>query len=362
MHAVMYFVGSCGHLIAPKSYTWLHDPAIVMVEECCMDCVAKILYMAIVIEADSAAFDEAKRANRRLKELKNTMSVVWENSSDTIAISVQKISGNVTALISPSFFREALIAKHENLNDISAVVLELEKTYMKLRRDSFTNVASRVEIGDLPSVGMKIIKKEDFARLDLHSPESKNIFYPVASRQGTETPDLMSYRVVAFSDMMSRAWQTKTPESVFEHDVDHRGGSGPRTKFEVKVTRLDEHAIVVVVRDVSERYRRFEAEKRFVIETTARQKDAEANRFTRHEVKNGILSAIEICSNIREQISADFNKLQTAGSQIIATDDAFSEESMSARVESIAELDTTLHEVLEIVLAETVSLLLIYTS
>jgi hypothetical protein len=161
---------------------------------------------------------------------------------------------------------------------------------------------------------------------------------------------------------MSRAWQTKTSESVFEHDVDHRGGSGPRIKFEVKVTRLDEHAIVVVVRDVSERYRRFEAEKRFVIETTARQKDAEANRFTRHEVKNGILSAIEICSNIREQISADFNKLQTAGSQIIATDDAFSEESMSARVESIAELDMTLHEVLDIVLAETVSLLLIFTS
>lgn len=352
----MYFVGSCGHLIAPKSYTWLHDPAIVMVEECVMDCVAKILYMALIIEADSTAFDEAKRANRRLAELKNTMSVVWENASDTIAISVQKISGNVTSMISPSFFREALIAKQEELNDISAVVLELDNPYLKSRRDSFTNVSSRIEIGDLPSVGMKIIRKEDFAHLDLHSPVSKNIFDPVAAPRG----DLMTYRVVAFSDMMARAWQTKTPESVFEHDVDSREGSGARTKFEVKVTRLDEHAIVVVVRDVSERYRRFEAEKRFVIETTARQKDAEANRFTRHEVKNGILAAIEICSNIREQISADFNKLQTSGSQAIATDRAFSEESMSARVESITELDMTLHEVLDIVLAETVRLSTLY--
>lgn len=278
---VSYFVGSCGKFVVPKSYKWLHDPAIVMVEECIMDCIAKILYMALIIEADSAAFDEAKRANRRLAELQNTMSVVWENSSDTIAISVQKLSGNITSMISPSFFREALISKQEKLNDISAVVLELENPMKFKRRDSFTNVASRVELGDLPSVGMKIIRKEDFARLDLHSPESKNIFDPVVTGSGEEKPDLMTYRVVAFSDMMSRAWHTKTAESVFEHDVDPREGRGPRTKFEVKVTRLDEHAIVVVVRDVSERYRRFEAEKKFVIETTARQKDAEANRFTR---------------------------------------------------------------------------------
>ena len=202
---------------------------------------------------------------------------------------------------------------------------------------------------------MRIVRKEDFAGVDFHSPLSKNILDPIVARQGEGEIDLMTYRVVAFGDMMSRAWQTKVSESVFEHDVDPRGGTGPRKKFEVKVTRLDEHAIVAVMRDVSERYRRFEAEKKFVIETTARQKDAEANRFTRHEVKNGILSAIEICSNIREQISTDFNKLQAHGGQITTTDGAFSEESMSARVESITELDMTLHEVLDIVLAETVS-------
>jgi hypothetical protein len=75
-------------------------------------------------------------------------------------------------------------------------------------------------------------------------------------------------------------------------------------------------------------------------------------------VKNGILSAIEICSNIREQISADFNRLQTAGTQINPSDRGFSEEGLSARIESITELDKTLHEVLDIVLAETVSSLL----
>jgi hypothetical protein len=343
-------------MFVPKTYKWLHDPAITMIEECFMDAVAKILYMSLIIEAHHCAFDDAKRANRRLAELKNTMSVVWENSSDTIAISVQKMSGSVTSMISPSFFREALIAQRETLSDISAIVLELDAPSAKKRIDAFTNVSSRIEIGDLPSVGMKIIRKEDFARLDLHSPMSKYIFDPVVTLLGSGKPDVMTHRVVAFTDMMSRAWQSNSAESVFEHDVDPRDGSWSLIKFEVKVTKLEENAIVVVIRDVSERYRRFEAEKRFIFETTARQKDAEASRFTRHEVKNGILAAIEICSNIREQISGDFNKLQTAGSQIITKgDNIFSEQSMAARIETITELDMTLHEVLDIVLAETVS-------
>jgi hypothetical protein len=69
-------------------------------------------------------------------------------------------------------------------------------------------------------------------------------------------------------------------------------------------------------------------------------------------VKNGILAAIEICANIREQISADFNKLQ---SETVSTENIFSEGSIAARVESITELDMTLHEVLDIVLAETMA-------
>ena len=105
------------------------------------------------------------------------------------------------------------------------------------------------------------------------------------------------------------------------------------------------------MRDVSERYRRFEAEKRFVFETTARQKDAEANRFTRHEVKNGLLAAIEICGNVREQMSDDFSLFQ----KDVNHANLISEESVASRVESITELDRTLHEVLDIVLAETVS-------
>lgn len=309
-----------------------------------MDLVAKILYMALILEAHAAAFDEAKRANRRLAELKNTMSVVWENSSDTIAISVRKSSGSVTTMVSPSFFRQALISRQqENVDNISTVLLEINNIDAPNRRDSITTW-SEVETKDLREIGMRIIQKADFADIDLHSATKASLFEPL------DLDDPMSPRVIVFADILCRAWRTKMEELVFEHDAILPTGSS-RTKFEVKSTRLEENAVVVVVRDVSERYRRFEAEKRFVFETTARQKDAEANRFTRHEVKNGLLAAIEICGNVREQMSDDFSLFQKDVKHRLLV----SEESVASRVESITELDRTLHEVLDIVLAETVS-------
>lgn len=341
---LMYFVTSAGHLIVPQSWKLLHDPAVTIIGECFMDLVAKILYMALILEAHAAAFDEAKRANRRLAELKNTMSVVWENSSDTIAISVRKSSGSVTTMVSPSFFRQALISRQqENVDNISTVLLEINNIDAPNRRDSITTW-SEVETKDLREIGMRIIQKADFADIDLHSATKASLFEPL------DLDDPMSPRVIVFADILCRAWRTKMEELVFEHDAILPTGSS-RTKFEVKSTRLEENAVVVVVRDVSERYRRFEAEKRFVFETTARQKDAEANRFTRHEVKNGLLAAIEICGNVREQMSDDFSLFQKDVKHRLLV----SEESVASRVESITELDRTLHEVLDIVLAETVS-------
>eukprot|EP00571_Detonula_confervacea_P014780 CAMPEP_0172301060 /NCGR_PEP_ID=MMETSP1058-20130122/3025_1 /TAXON_ID=83371 /ORGANISM="Detonula confervacea, Strain CCMP 353" /LENGTH=1228 /DNA_ID=CAMNT_0013011053 /DNA_START=186 /DNA_END=3872 /DNA_ORIENTATION=+ len=327
-----YFVTSAGHLFVPESWAFLHDHAATMIGECCMDLVAKCLYMALIIEAHHAAFDEATRADRRLAELRNTMGVVWENSSDTIAISVQKMSGNITSMISPSFFRSALLARQQQEEDISAIVLE------------HRNIA-QIKENELPDVGIQIIRKADFASVNLHAADNNGSF----ERLGREN-ETMTSLVVAFTDMLARAWQIKSGEVLFEHNATLEDGS-VMTKFEVKVTRLEENAVVVVVRNVSERYRRFEAEKRFVFETTARQKDAEANRFTRHEVKNGLLAAIEICGNIREQMSGDISILRKENCHKNGT--AFPDE--NGKMENMAELDMTLHEVLDIVLAETMA-------
>jgi hypothetical protein len=333
---LQYFVTSCGHLIAPKSWTMLHNPAAMMIGECFMDLIAKCLYMALIVDAHHAAFDETKRAIRRLSELRNTMSVVWENSSDCIAISVQKVSGSTTSMVSPSFFRSALVArKGERIQDMSAIVLEHSSPAMQTaqsRIGSFDN-ASQIKESELSNVGIRIVKKDAFAGIDILSSCDNGGAFECLGQEN----EVMTSLVAAFTDMLARAWQIKAEEILFNYDTGAEDES-IRAKFEVKVTRLEENAIVMVVRNVSERYRRFEAEKRFVYETAARQKDAQANRFTKHEVKNGLLAAIEICGNVREQLS----------------ESVLCEESFSNKLENLTELDRTLHDVLDIILAETV--------
>ena len=115
--------------------------------------------MALIVEAHQMAFNEARRINRRLAELRNTMSVVWENSSDTIAILVQKVSGNVTSMLLPSFFRTALPAA--DVEDISAVILEHRDAELRGRRGCVTDV-SRIQKRHLLDVGMKVVRKEEF--------------------------------------------------------------------------------------------------------------------------------------------------------------------------------------------------------
>ena len=98
LHGLEIFVASVGHMVVPTSWPLFHDSAITMYSECLMDMIAKILYMAMICEACYDVFDEAKRANRWLVELKSTMNVVWENSSDRIDSSFRKASGNVTSM------------------------------------------------------------------------------------------------------------------------------------------------------------------------------------------------------------------------------------------------------------------------
>lgn len=71
--------------------------------------------------------------------------------------------------------------------------------------------------------------------------------------------------------------------------------------------------------------------KKAISETTARKKDAAVNRFTRHEVKNGLLAAIGLCDNLKEYYHVDSD---TKEQQVLL------------------ELDKTLHEILDTVLAE----------
>jgi len=143
---------------------------------------------------------------------------------------------------------------------------------------------------------------------------------------------------------------------------------GSMLQYEAKITKLASDAVVIVLRDISERFQRFEAEKQLVMETTERKKDAEANRFTRHEVKNGLLAAIGLVDSLKESMGTDFSSMRASASSAASGGNNSNGNEPSALRSSfrnrretqvkapssrtILELDQTLHEVLDTVMAE----------
>ena len=97
-------------------------------------------------------------------------------------------------------------------------------------------------------------------------------------------------------------WLGEGSVSSFSSDAD---GAAKRECFvgEVRATVSEtlSEGLLVVVRDCTERVRRELAEKEVLSAAIARQRDEEANRFSRHEVKNSVLAAITQCDNLRKQ-------------------------------------------------------------
>ena len=79
---------------------------------------------------------------------------------------------------------------------------------------------------------------------------------------------------------------------------------------------------------MSDRIRRLQAEHKLAVE---------ASRFTRHEVKNGLLAGIYQCDSMKDKIRHD--SIQKTEMKVPLE-------------ESLGELEVTLHDVLETVLSE----------
>ena len=324
---LVYFVTSCGPMIFPEGSLWRH-PGVPMIGEAFMDVVAKVIYMFIIVDVHDAAFDKVSRTKRRLDELRRMMSVVWESSSDVLVISVKSLSGSATTIVSPTF-----VHMLDRSQGGSGTRLDGPVNHRSLVFDlNAESIQPDNAMGEHSNANMYDI---DFSRISLQPS------WPLDNDDSDEGAHGSSFatdgETTAMAQLVARAWRSPRMETLILHDlIRQRGNFTTLIPCEAKVTHLDDTAVVVVVRDVSERYKRFEAEKRVVSEMTARQKDAEANRFTRHEVKNGLLAAIGLCDSLSETV---------AGEHI----HEWNKDEISS---SVIELDKTLREILDTVLSE----------
>lgn len=99
--------------------------------------------------------------------------------------------------------------------------------------------------------------------------------------------------------------------------------------------------VLSITRDITDRVKRYEAEKNLAIQTTASRKDTEANQFIKHEVKNGLFSAIGQINSLKEMhISA------------VTSKDILSTDYQSDILKRLAEVSKDLHSTLQTVLSE----------
>lgn len=266
------------------------------------------------------------------------MNVVWDNSSDVIGISVKGPSGIVTTMLSPTYLKlyyDSLDIK-EYGPPTNAITFDLDHKYFEKQIFKGPIIASN-------------IYSVDFSELTGNSAGEGS------GRDLKEESPIVQEDMTSICELLVEAWKSKKYKDVLTKSLTQKKGHGiVSICCEATVTRVEDNALMIVIRDISERQKRFEAEKQVVSESTARQKDAAANRFTRHEIKNGILSAIGLCDSLREVLHyATVKKRESeAALDSISTADISHYLGENDATRCIDELDKTLHEILETVLSE----------
>jgi len=349
----LYFVSSVfGPKFSPEGSIW-HSPAANMACECFFDVMSKVLFLVIIVDVHNAIFDANARTERRLEELRQLMAAVWESSSDVIAISVKTgPNGGVSTMLSPAFFslgsgdgplRNLSKEQVKDLFQRKSILYHLSDGAFQANRSSADG--EEQESND-PKVRPEMISNiEETGFTTLTTQGGKLLFD--GDGVNSETGALR-----AVSDVVVKSWDCGKGETLFSHDLQwsSRHDKNHLVRTEAKVSRLDENALILIVRDISERVRVFEAEKQILFETTSRQKDAEANRFTRHEVKNGLLSAIglyeSLCDAQKEQLTNSQFKDTTTGGV------GFDADISDDVVRCMNELGKSLHETLDTILIE----------
>ena len=307
---VMYYAHAFSYMFLPDGHPLRH-PSSAMILDGFFDFVSKSLFLQVIVDVHRKVFDSDARARSHLGELRRLMQLLWDSTTDTIIISLRG-DERTSAFLSPSF--PSLVGVTPTVTD-------------KARFPGVLLQETTVKSGS--SRPPEILNAKYINSSHISSNESiENL--AVSSIQ----PDAMEVQIA--TRMVNACWNGLGSAN--------DGGSllllhefvkpdGEKCFCELKVSQKAQESFVAIIRDVSERYRRFEAEQLAHAEALARQRDAQnANRFTRHEIKNGLLAGIELCEGLQR-----------------AMDESESSDKICRIVNQV---NGALHEILDTVLSE----------
>jgi len=353
---VMFFI--CCNVGKMLGYEIFANPSIITTGACVFEVASKIWYLHVLVEVNASVFDETSRAVRRLEQMRNFMSAVWSSSSDVIVFCGLK-DGRINARISPAFLK--MIGQSTGpvpfIHDRSdSLVLDI--------------CPKRMEYSFFALDLSKTVARDDVDRIKAALKDNR--------RQLSDGEELaMEERNVAvMAELVTNAHSSEANDARAEQALEARfckaseAGKEIQLSCEAAVAKVDgTGGLVLVVRDITDRTDRFEAEKKLCEELVSRKKDEETNKFTRHEIKNGILAAIALVDHVRETGNvADSDRIDEAtaamdsdssqgeeliGSTIDTRSCESTESDAPARAsESFSELESTLRDILDTILDE----------
>jgi hypothetical protein len=237
-----YFFAWFAKLTAIESSIWASTSSIFFLDTF-FEALSKVLYLAIVLDTHNLVFDEGQRSARRLEELRQMMSVLWDCSSDLVAISVKGWNRNITTILNPAFL------KLEGLQD-----LRIRAVIFEQREEEFTTPVTKT------NRGAEQIDEGDRRQYWFQYEGGEKIYI---SEPNVHAGLKISLNSIA--ELMVKSW-TNHNDPLILHNLISRGDVV--IPCEAKITKLESNALVVIVRDTSERRMLFEAEKKAIFEVT----------------------------------------------------------------------------------------------
>jgi hypothetical protein len=239
---VFYCVNATFHRFFPDHPWHAWRPA--MIFDTSFDVIAKAFYTKCIMDVHFAVFDIEARAMRQLLELRTLMSVIWDSSSDVIIVSL-KDGDNLISILSPSFFRlvgSEMPASVKGRRG-TALMMEMKPKYTPNPQESgdqFEVTRARYIDSKTPSYRGWLNQQNTLEEV---SPDSFHVvtasFFVKAASLLSKSPPQDGLRPHSFST-----------------------ANGEARKSEIKVSQHEPDVFISVVRDVTERYRWFEAERR----------------------------------------------------------------------------------------------------
>lgn len=374
---LLYFVNMAAYYLWPDSII-VQNQSLAMIVDTIFDVTAKAFYMRLIVNVHEAVFDAQGKAKRELQDLKRMTSVLWEASSDVIVITVAGARGHINTMISPMFPSMIGVSCGTDQEKTTAALMVKSSPVKMGNRRGKQNKSKKG--GDNNNENGWMVEMESsskFVESSLapnYEQAAQGMFATSSNQSVASLPCLqMDYETMGFVNeqagaLIQAAWSGVLEQKKKKQDSDVKveelvilsltKKDGSPLKCEIKLSSHSDHAVIAVVRDVTERYLRHEAERRAHEEYQARQKEAlTVNRFTRHEIKNGLLAGIELCQEACKLAAAVQLKRQGSQNQLMV--DPGEEHSP---VNCIAQLDQTLHEVLDTVLAEAMAREIVHES